>query len=55
MPYSARFAARRMGWPSGHKRANSAIRDLVKAGVINRAGDLRPRGTGRGTGLYAAP
>jgi hypothetical protein len=55
MPYSCRFAARRMGWRNGHNRANSAIRDLVKARVIDFVGELPPRGHARGTALYAPP
>ena len=56
MPYSARFAARRMGWPNGHKRANKVIRALVKANTIDRLPDLQPRGgQPRGTAVYAPP
>jgi hypothetical protein len=55
MPYSARFAADRMGWSNGHKRANRAVRALVKAHVIDNVGELPPRGHARGTKLYAPP
>jgi hypothetical protein len=54
MPYAARFAGRRMGW--SHERAGSAIRALVRAEVIDRVGELQPRGgLPRGTALYAPP
>jgi hypothetical protein len=50
LPYSARFAAGRMGWQKGHMEACRALQRLVKAGVIQRV----PNPTKR-TGLYAPP
>ena len=56
MPYSARFAAGRMGWPNGHRRSNKVICALVKAHTIDRLPDLQPsRGQPRGTAVYAPP
>ena len=55
LPYSSRFAARRMNWPGGHMRANTALRALVRAGVIVRSGELAARGGRRGTSTYSAP
>jgi len=56
LPYSCRFAADRKGWPGGYKRASRAIRRLMDAGVIERAGALQPRGgQARGTLLLVAP
>lgn len=55
-PYSARFAAGRMGWPNGHMRADRAIRRLVEVGVVARVGELAARGgQPRGTATYAPP
>jgi hypothetical protein len=57
MPYSARYAAGRMGWDNnGHTRANAAMRRMVKTGVIERTVDLSPRGGRiRGTATYQPP
>lgn len=54
-PYGCGFAADRMGWPNGRMRANRVIRALIEAGVLDRPGELLPRGHARGTTLLAQP
>ena len=56
LPYSARFAAQRMGWQNGRNRACRTLKQLTAAGVIDRVGALSVTGgQTRGTMLYAAP
>lgn len=54
LPYSARFAAGRIGWRDP-RRASRALRKLCLAGVILDAGSLPPRGQPNGTKTYAPP
>ena len=54
LPYSTRFCAERCGlYDQAH--ASRVLRELERAGVIERDGALTPRGKPDGTKLYRAP
>jgi putative DNA primase/helicase len=55
LPYSARWAAKRLGWGTNHRRASRAIRSLCVAGVIDDAEPMPARGKPNGTKTYAPP
>jgi hypothetical protein len=54
LPYSTRFCAERCGLYD-HAHASRVLRELERAGVIERDGALTPRGKPDGTKLYRAP
>jgi hypothetical protein len=54
LPYSTRFCAQRCGLRN-HREASRVLHQLVQAGVLERAGELKPRGQPFGTKLYRAP
>jgi hypothetical protein len=54
LPYSTRFCAERCGLRD-HGQASRVLRALERAGVIERAGRLDPRGKPDGTKLYQGP
>jgi hypothetical protein len=59
MPYSTGWCAERCGWIARDRpdkgRASRAINALVRAGIFECVGALRPRGKPNGTKLYAEP
>jgi hypothetical protein len=55
LPYSARFCAERCPLLRDHRQASRVLRQLVRAGVIECVGALKPRGKPDGTKLYQAP